>query len=309
MLHLQRTFTQIDDQLKRPALVLCGIGSFGCQTLDIFAAMLKSEFAEVPKNVQMLGIETDRHAKTRMKNPDVVDIVTLPALPREIVQTELDRDDNSLTCEMLHPDVLEYIHLGDLEGGAANVPQIGHYGFYKEIGSVRSKLREKVDKANQHKDPADELFVCVVGSACGGTASGIFVPIGALLTNILASKGTQPRAIVAIPATNYEKTIVGNEMVANAVATLYTLEHFSMEDFEVSYAPQITIASKGGEGPYDSVQLLSYKDAGNNDVRDFSEPPVEDIKFLQRRARRGPFRHGDFRGVRSVVPKGACRLS
>ena len=277
--------TFVDSDPGTSAMLVCGIGSFGCWTLDIFAAILKSEFGEFPDNVQMLGIETD--VRYSPKNPEV-EILTFDAFPSIALR-------NASLPKLLDPRTPYKIPASVAAGGGGHIAQVGYHGFYRNVGRIRRTLRRKVQAG-----PAANLNVCVVGSACGGTASGLFVPIGALLTDLVASKESYPQAIVAIPGVGYGGGRTEHRHMANAVGLLYTLEHFSVEDFEDTYSDNTKISTeiKLGKKPYSWIQLLSPVNCAGQHVRQSSTSvtyPVrqssnsdnddnDDIIYLQKRA-------------------------
>jgi hypothetical protein len=104
----------------------------------------------------------------------------------------------------------------------------------------------------------ESVHIYVVGTLCGGTASGAFIDLGYLLTHIVADASTT--GIFALPSSDHSN----EREVANAVAALRELNHYSSNRSRYTCQYPDTPGSPkvldAGTRPYKHLYLIQSRD-------------------------------------------------
>ena len=195
------------------------------------------------------------------------------------------------------------LRLGDraLTKGAGNIRMVGRLAFlYPSLCSqIRNGIQARLDalqsltpqQAQAARGPlpdgsnpqialGDEIVVYVVGTLCGGTASGAFIDLGYLLHYQFASTGYKihRRGLFSIPNTAYEAQ-TNRRRRANAFAALKELNHFmSGHPYSVQYPFHAGHPEKPTRfGPYDTTYLCQ---PSGGDENAFERVKITTAQFL-----------------------------
>lgn len=168
--------------------------------------------------------------------------------------------------------------------GAQNIRILGRLAllFPANFAKVESALREALQNLGQLQGPeanaafgshtheplhvrlSADTFVYVVGTLCGGTASGCFVDVGYLLRSLPGFRSVTT-GMFLLPA----DACSNQDWLANAYAALVELNHFSSDNasYEAQFpnTPGKPYREVAGTPPYEHVYLVQPRGASKGE--------------------------------------------
>jgi serine/threonine protein kinase len=246
------------DGILVPALVV-GLGGLGRRVLQEFRSSLRKRGpAETWPNIRLLNIDTDSAGLERAtQEPDSV------LSPDEILVTPFQGLSHHLKRHHAREELERWLPFNQL----MNVPRgqtaaggwraLGRLAFVTSGNTVPLRLRQELEACADERTLNDVARrtalglrttrprVYVVTSLTGGTGSGIFIDVAAVLRRALLRIGhgrAELIAVLLVPAVNRNAEARG---VANSYAALTELKHFAAVEKDA-----------GNAGPFDRCVLL-----------------------------------------------------
>ena len=173
---------QFPKRIKRTLYV--GIGGAGIDTLVYLKKQIKSSIGKIPEQIGFLAIDTNT---TDLSNQCLLaEDEKLCICVREPYERYKAEKRNS-TYEYIPEENTS--HLLALDRGAGQIRSNGHFAVIESqyLGKFVRVVKEKVDKIRKVQIPEESVLhdskieVHVVSSLCGGTGSGMLLPVAALL--------------------------------------------------------------------------------------------------------------------------------
>lgn len=278
--------------------IFIGVGGTGVQTLNyIKGAVKKRMHPSWTSHMKFLGVDaswselnnaqhlsatqegvmiTRKHVTERMQNK-----ATYPAATRRFMLEGPDGDN---------------IVLGDLgTDGAARTRLIGKVKVHdQESGQpgadqdIVSKLRNMASTMPLPAAPNASYEVYIIGSGSGGTGSGTFLELPALVHHALGANPHHIYGILYLP-----DTLTGldpdhqAELMANGYATLKELNYFQGMWMRPGYDevwtyndpanPELTIRATGSNGLFDIAYLIGSPGHGGEEARDVARETIAEF--------------------------------
>lgn len=273
-----------------------GIGGAGINTLEFLKAKLKQavkneyEHEELPKQVQFLCIDTNTTElanRTAFTDDEKICVSVRDPYGR------YERERTSSTFEYIPEKNTQ--HILALDRGAGQVRSNGHFAIIESefLGTMTRKLRTIANNVREVTIPGETMLVDtkievhMVFSLCGGTGSGMFLPVSALVRE--AIKNCEITGYMYSP-TFFEHDVedsARNMVVENAYAAITELDycmHFGSErhiPVTYSFGPtrndKITLKNR----PFNEVMFVDKQTfAGVNGVMDYTYLNVKDAQEI-----------------------------
>lgn len=271
--------------------ILIGMGGTGIRTIDhVKGVISKSLKPTWIKYISFLGVDADWREFERAKylSDGEMKIITLHG-----ANTRWENADHRSLAQKRF--MLERVHLGDIEGpGSGRRRLVGKFKVHdQEPGSigVDVSIADMIEKlVTNVMDPlspnANDFYeVYVIGSVCGGTCSGAFLEMPAIIKKAMGARRFHVNALLYLPDTlSGLDPVYRNELFANGYASLKELDYFqgmtmrkgSPETFSINNAanPEITLSDSFFRIPY----LVGSTQPGSNEA---AETAMETIaEFL-----------------------------
>ena len=289
-----------DDRAKalrlRPTLII-GAGGTGYET----AVRVKARFAEsfppeLLQQIRYIVFDTDtNHPPTRnslgemIYLDDGIELFQIGGVPvKGIIENQHNYPEIAAELE------LKKLPRLDLTKGAKQVRQLGRLALFYHFQRIRKVLETalrdvlNIGHYTGTTPPVQAINCFFIGSACGGTGSGILIDL-AYLTRQLAHKWgipidyiyttcllVLPEAFTKIPASNEA------QIRANASAMLSEIDHFMVHgDFDVMYPDKFHVVDP--RPPFNITYLMDASNERNHTVADLNQltPIMAEAIFLQ----------------------------
>lgn len=224
--------------------ILIGLGGTGVKTLDyVKGAIMAKLSATWPSYIAFLAIDTDwtELSKTRFLEPNECQMITSPNVGTHGVSA----GDRSIAQRKLVP--AEHIITGINGPGAGRKRQIGTFKLHDQdagslgvdesiVNYISSIVANRLQPLGAANGANGAYEVYVVGSVCGGTCSGTFLELPALIDRALPGKPVHKRAILYLPDTlSALDPTHSNELYANGYASLKELDYYMGESMRAGY--------------------------------------------------------------------------
>lgn len=273
-----------------------GIGGAGINTLKFVKSKLKQAVLnehgkdELPKQIQFLCIDTNT---TDLSNlTEFTDDEKMCVSVRD-PYGRYERERSSSTFEYIPEKNTQ--HILALDRGAGQVRSNGHFAIIESefLGTMTRKLRTIANNIREVTIPGETMLVDtkieihMVFSLCGGTGSGMFLPVSALVRE--AIKNCEITGYMYSP-TFFDQVVedsARNMVVQNAYAAITELDycmHFGGDrhiPVTYSFGPtrndKITLKNR----PFNEVMFVDKQTfAGVNGVMDYTYLNIQDAQEL-----------------------------
>lgn len=226
---------------KANRTILIGLGGTGVKTIDYVKGAIDAKLKSTWKRyVAFLGIDSDWNEFNRAKFLDKAEqeMITVSNVGQHGVRPA----SRTIAQRRVIPDEKT---LPGLDGpGAGQKRLIGTFKIHDQdpggIG-VDERIVDHIRNAAQSLDAfasgdPGSFEVYVIGSVCGGTCSGIFLEMPALIQTALKGKRVHPRAILYLPDTLVAlDPTSANQIYANGYAALKELDYYMGESMRTGY--------------------------------------------------------------------------
>lgn len=232
--------------MPSPTLVI-GLGGTGDWVLTHVYHNLKEQYRYVPEEVKLLLVDTDNNPGARAQFNGV-------KLPEEFILSiggpvsDLTEQISSDANKGRYPELSSWYqakwfsNIGgavlNLQNGASQFRQLGRLSVFDNFRTGGQSLVANLEKQIGliRKKAARTLMVCLVGSLCGGSGSGMFIDVAHLIRRTALKigypdEGVMLRGFLVLPQA-WEGTLHPGEHTrgvfrARAFAALRELERFS----------------------------------------------------------------------------------
>lgn len=257
-----------------PATILIGLGGTGAKALQHLRRMLLERLGTVElPGVAFLSIDTDtasvRPAATEREGTHPYD--ELIAFRQE---ERLDVKANfSSILENLaqHPHIREWwddslpiTRSFNLEKGAGQLRPLSRLVFFENRREIQTALKRcwarvtSQDVDAKRVDVGSPVRVVMVTGWAGGTGSGMFLDMAALVRDTFTAKSIERHGIFVLPKVFERVESEFPKLAANGYAALRELNHYLSQPFEVQWDAQSEVSVKG---LFDRYVLVSGSNA------------------------------------------------
>ena len=213
--------------------ILIGMGGTGVRTIDYVKGVISKTLKPTwPKYISFLGVDADwkEFEKAKYLSEGEIKIITL--------QGANTRWDNAAHRSLAQKRfMLERVHLGGVEGpGSGRKRLVGKFKIHdQEPGNLGTdiSIADMIEKlVTNVMDPlastANDFYeVYVIGSVCGGTCSGAFLEMPAIIKKAMGSRRFHANALLYLPDTlSGLDPVYRSELFANGYASLKELDYF-----------------------------------------------------------------------------------
>lgn len=285
-----------DAILMRPTIIIGGGGTGYDIVVRVKARFHETYPRDMLKQIKFVVFDTDTdHAPVRNSTGDYVRLT--PDL--ELFQIGGVPVSGIIANRANYPAIAEELELDrlprlDLTKGAKQVRQLGRLAFFYHFERIRKvisgALNEILNIANYNARGAaaiQAINVFFIGSACGGTGSGIMIDLAYLTRYLAQANGIpadhisstslliMPEAFAKVPRSSQ------SQIRANASAMLREIDHFSAYgDFKAHY-PGMRI--EDGKPPFNIAYIVDATNERSLTVEDANQltPIMAEAVFLQ----------------------------
>ena len=264
-------------------LLVIGLGSTGAEVCNRMIERIEWEYGGLSATpwVRFLAIET-----APLEGQAVLRTREVPSFPNGRVTMDVRSDtledilrNPARYREVMEPDKWLDVRIRDKVdhipgGGAGHIRMLGRLAFLEpgNLGAIRAgiaaRLRDLGDLSAEEARAAfqaasedsaenwecpDDIYIYVVGSLCGGTASGCFIDLGYVLSKLPTAANKHTTAILAL----YPEQGDNDHLAANCYTGLVELNHFQSEGttYRALFPGEGRIESVSE--PYENTFLLS----------------------------------------------------
>lgn len=289
--------TQMNSVEVTKTLVI-GLGSTGTRVCNNLLRRLDWEYGDAKKAswVEFLAIETNNNEPSPLKKRGDFHTISLDA--RQYAQVLQSPQDYRKIHLENWVDMGTLKRLKDTEGGAGNIRMVGRLAFMLDpnFAHVRRALLDKLDQLRK-LTPSDafeqrgmlqdgsnpqimfasggEIRIFVVGTLCGGTASGILPDFGYFVRDVSDRESEKIIGIFTLPHEQLNTSIAANaeKLKKNAYTALVELNHYhqaSAENMtEIAYLHGGP--AKLTQQPYDLPYLVAPSSPTKEGERELNE--------------------------------------
>ncbi len=248
--------------------ILIGLGGTGIRTIDHVKGVISKTLKPTwPKYISFLGIDADwlEFGQAKYLTESEIQVITQPGAN--------DRWHKPGHRALAHKRfMVDGVHLGDLEGpGSGRRRLIGKFKIHdQQPGSlgvdklIAGRITDLVTDKMEHLSPnANDCYeVYVIGSVCGGTCSGAFLEMPAIIKSAMGNnRRFHVNALLYLPDTlSGLDPVYAHELYANGYASLKELDYYqgmamrsgSPETFSFNNAanPEVSISDGFFRIPY-----------------------------------------------------------
>ncbi len=261
--------------------ILIGMGGTGIRTIDHVKGVISKTLKPTwRKYISFLGIDADwrEFEKAKYLSDKEIKIITLHG-----ANTRWENAGHRSLAQKRF--MLERVHLGDIEGpGSGRRRLVGKFKLHDQepgnLGvdvSIADMVEKLVTDTMEPLPPkANEFYeVYVIGSVCGGTCSGAFLEMPAIVKKAMGDRRFHVNALLYLPDTlSGLDPVYRNELFANGYASLKELDYFqgmsmrkgSPETFSINNSanPEISLSDSFFRIPY----LVGSTQPGSNEAAD-----------------------------------------
>lgn len=224
--------------------ILIGLGGTGVKTIDYVKGSIMATLKPTWRNyVAFLGIDTDwnEFKKAKFLEPNECKMITATNVGTHGVSA----DTRSIAQRKLVP--AEHSIPGINGPGAGRKRQVGTFKIHDQdagtpgidesiVSYISTIVADRLDPIGGGDDGNGAYEVYVVGSVCGGTCSGTFLELPALIDRALPGKPVHKRAILYLPDTlSALDPAHKSELFANGYASLKELDYYMGESMRAGY--------------------------------------------------------------------------
>lgn len=284
-----------------PRTIFIGLGGTGAKALMHLRRLIIERFGALDnlQGVAFLSIDTDVHsqqpsAEEKKQNP----LAAMIGFDRD-ERINLKVDFKGLVGPNIinHPEIREWWDEAalpsqefNLESGAGQIRPLARLALFSncdEIGEGISRAYRNVssNRINSNRvDSASKVRVVVVTGIAGGTGSGIFLDLAALVQQQLGPhERPDLEAYLVLPGgfSTVEEGATYPKVAANGFAALREISHYLSHPFEVQWSP--TSHPYVARGLYDRYVLFSGTNASNEHLSDLGDCylAIGEILFLE----------------------------
>lgn len=246
--------------------ILIGLGGTGVRTVDYVKGQVTAKLKPTwNQYIAFLGIDTDwnefNHAKFLSESEK--EMIT----SSKVGARGVNPASRSIAQKRLVPDA--QILQGADGPGAGRKRQYGSFKIHdqdpgvpgvdeKVVNHIRNLVADQLTPIPAGQPGSYEIYV--IGSVCGGTCSGTFLEMPALIDRALHGRPVHTRAILYLPDTLAAlDPAAASELYANGYASLKELDYFMGESMRSGYidtwgfnnsaSPEITLPRSGDPDP------------------------------------------------------------
>lgn len=226
--------------------ILIGLGGTGVKTIDYVKGSIMATLKPTWKSyVAFLGIDTDwnEFKKAKFLEPNECKMITAANVGTHGVSA----DTRSIAQRKLVP--AEHTITGINGPGAGRKRQVGTFKIHDQdagtpgidesiVSYISTIVADRLEPLplSGGDDGNGAYEVYVVGSVCGGTCSGTFLELPALIDRALPGKPVHKRAILYLPDTlSALDPTHQSELFANGYASLKELDYYMGESMRAGY--------------------------------------------------------------------------
>ncbi len=253
-----------------PPTIMIGLGGTGAKALQHLRRMLLERLGTVElPGVAFLSVDTDT-ASTRPAATDREGTHPYDELISFRTEERLDVKANFATIlenMAQHPHIREWwddsipiTKSFNLEKGAGQLRPLSRLVFFENRREIQAALKRcwaKVtaqDLDSQRVDVASPVRVITIAGWAGGTGSGMFLDMAALVKHTFTAKPIERHGIFVTPGVFRGVESEFPKLAANGFAALRELNHYLGHPFEVQWDHQTQVSVKG---LYDRYVLVS----------------------------------------------------
>ena len=240
-----------------PRTIFVALGGTGAKALLHLRRMVLERFGRVDAlpGVAYLSIDTDTGSASPAPTDD--EQKKDPFAPLVAFHPERERINLSANISTLlgpnlamNPHIREWwdesLHLTqqgfNIEKGAGQIRPLARLLFFQNQGAIAERLIEAhgrvshINVSNTRVSRADPVRVVVVSGWAGGTGSGTFLDMGALIKETIPEAPISLEGIFALPSVIRSKEKTYAKAAANGCAALREVNHFLGHPFEAKWS-------------------------------------------------------------------------
>jgi hypothetical protein len=244
-----------------PPTILIGLGGTGAKALQHLRRMLLERLGTVDlPGVAFLSIDTDtasvRPAATEREGTHPYD--ELIAFRTE-ERLDVKANFSSILENMAqHPHIREWwddsipiTKSFNLEKGAGQLRPLSRLVFFENRREIQAALKRcwarvtAQDLDSKRVDVSSAVRVVMVAGWAGGTGSGMFLDMAALLKHTFTAKPIERHGIFVTPGVFRGVDSAFPKLAANGFAALRELNHYLSQPFEVQWDHQTQVSVRG----------------------------------------------------------------
>jgi hypothetical protein len=261
--YLQRLREYADDREHGyyPPTILIGLGGTGAKALQHLRRMMLERLGTVElPGVAFLSVDTDtasvRPAATEREGTHPYDeLISFRTEERLDVKANFS---TILENMAQHPHIREWwddsipiTKSFNLEKGAGQLRPLSRLVFFENRREIQAALKRcwarvtAQDLDSQRVDVSAAVRVVVVAGWAGGTGSGMFLDMAALLKHSFTAKPIERHGIFVTPGVFTGVESEFPKLAANGFAAMRELNHYLSHPFEVQWDNQTEVSVKG----------------------------------------------------------------
>ena len=244
-----------------PPTIMIGLGGTGAKALQHLRRMLLERLGTVElPGVAFLSVDTDtasvRPAATEREGAHPYD--ELIAFRQE-ERLDVKANFSTILENMAqHPHIREWwddsipiTKSFNLEKGAGQLRPLSRLVFFENRREIQAALKRcwarvtAQDLDSQRVDVASSVRVIMVAGWAGGTGSGMFLDMAALIKHTFTAKPIERHGIFVTPGVFRGVESEFPKLAANGYAALRELNHYLSQPFEVQWDSQTKVKVKG----------------------------------------------------------------
>ena len=244
-----------------PPTILIGLGGTGAKALQHLRRMLLERLGTVElPGVAFLSVDTDtasvRPAATEREGTHPYD--ELIAFRQE-ERIDVKANFSAIIENMAqHPHIREWWDESlpitksfNLEKGAGQLRPLSRLVFFENKRELQAALRRCWSKVTSQDvdakrvDVSSSVRVVMVAGWAGGTGSGMFLDMAALVRNTFTAKTIERHGIFVLPKVFERVESEFPKLAANGFAALRELNHYLAQPFEVQWDAQTQVRIQG----------------------------------------------------------------
>ncbi|RMH18000.1 MAG: hypothetical protein D6696_14175, partial [Acidobacteria bacterium] len=272
-----------------PRTIFVGLGGTGAKALLELRRMILERYGSVDalEGLAYLSIDTDVRsqevsAEEEKKNP----LASALAFGNE------ERVNVSVAFKnVVGPNIIHHPHIREwwdeaalpsddfeVDKGAGQIRPLSRLGFFTNRDKIQDGIARAYRRVTSQKirsnrvDTASKVRIVVVAGLAGGTGSGMFLDLGALIHDQLGHHETPyAEAFLVLPGpfSLVEKGQSYPKLAANGFAALKELNHYLTHPFEVQWEARATPISV--RGLYDRYVVISGTNASGQHLHDVAD--------------------------------------
>ncbi len=265
-----REFADAREHGYYPPTILIGLGGTGAKALQHLRRMLLERLGTVElPGIAFLSIDTD----TASVRPSATEREGRHPYDELIAFRQEERLDVKANFSSILENMAQHPHIREwwdesipitksfnLEKGAGQLRPLSRLVFFENRAEIQQALKRcwarvtAQDLDSQRVDVAAPVRVVLVAGWAGGTGSGMFLDMAALVKTTYTAKSIERHGIFVTPGVFRGVESEFAKLAANGFAALRELNHYLSHPFEVQWDHQTQVQVRG---LFDRYQLVS----------------------------------------------------